>query len=551
MRRASGAISRGAAVALLIAMATAAPAGAADVLDLLPAEVQGAVVVKSLDRLFAVFEIEAVRADNPSAFSQFSADLLAETGYDPATLDGWRDAGFDVARPFAIGVAEGEATYTVLLLPGGDAALQTVRRIMAGEGEKVHATKHGGVEIWTVEDVAAVLAHKEYVAIVATEENGAVAAAAHYLDQLGKRRLTADDRFKRVAKGLDADADLRGYLGPDLYRAIFGHGETERVAALGLTEEETEALYRKWGVDDASGVMSANFAPDGIRGQGTGWIRPGSPVFEWYKLDNDPVAFLRRTPADPWLISLSRINFARAWRALRDAIPEPPADSLSLDERLAKASETLHIDVERELIEQIDGNFLVLVNRAAPMDADAALVVQVNDPQRFRETLARVIAESGSGGEEDVSSVVEDDVDGIPYYRSLVPAVGELCMGVIDDHFVMTLSRERFISIAQGGDGFATTLPVKSIQSAAADPTAGAFYVDFKSLFADLQGILPMFGHGDDEALLLLRELSHFAAVSRIGNGKTSSEFELVATRAGFWRRLLERVAVKEEAPLH
>jgi hypothetical protein len=535
---------------LALSFALAAPARAAKVLDLMPAEVQGAVVVSSLERLFDVFEIEAIRAENPGAFSEFSADLLEQTGYDPADLDGWRRAGFDVGRPFAFGMAgEEDVTYTVLLLPGGREALDTLRRIMTAEGEDARVSEHRKVEIWTVEDVAAVLAHKDYVALIAAQEGSAVGAAERYLDQLDRRRLTKDDRYRRVARGLDRKADVRAYVGPELYRAVFSHGEPDKLAAFGMSVEETEALYKEWGLDDASGVFSATFTPTGVSGRGVGWIRPDSPLFEWYRVDTDPTAFLRRTPAEPWLANLGRINLGRAWRVLREAIPEPPADSLpSLDERLAQMSETLHIDVERELIEQINGNVLVLVSRAAPMEADAALIVQVADPERFRRTLAHIVAESSDGEEDDASSVVEDEVAGVSYYRSLLPVVGELCLGVIDDHFVLTLSRERFRAIAEGGEGFAATLGTKSLQSAADDPTGTAFYLDFQAMLRDLEALAPMLG-GDDETLALVRELSHLVVVSRIGDGKTSSEFELVATHAGFWRRLLERFAVEEEPP--
>ncbi|MDH3196749.1 MAG: DUF3352 domain-containing protein [Candidatus Krumholzibacteria bacterium] len=546
-RRPTGRISTVVLGALALALVLSAPARAAEVFDLMPAEVQGAVVVTSLERLFDVFDIAAIRAENPGAFSEFSADLLEQTGYDPADLDGWRRAGFDVGRPFAFGMAGKEdLTYTVLLLPGGREALDTLRRIMVAEGEE-RVTEHRGVEIRTVEDVAAVLAHKDYVAVVAADEGSAVSAAEHYLDQLDRRRLTADDRYRRVAGGLDRKADVGAYVGPELYRAVFSHGEPDELAAFGMSVEETEALYKEWGLDDASGVFSATFTATGVSGRGAGWIRPDSPLFEWYRLDADPTAFLRRTPADPWLANLGRINLGRAWRVLREAIPEPPADSLpSLDERLEQMSETLKIDVERELIEQIDGNVLVLINRAAPMEADAALLVQVSDPARFRQTLAHIVAESSDGEEGEPSSIVEDQVAGVSYYRSLLPVVGELCMGVIDDHFVLTLSRERFRAIAEGERGFAATLGNKSLQSAADDPTGTAFYLDFQGMLRDLEALAPMLG-GDDEMLALARELSHLVVVSRIGDGKTSSEFELVATNAGFWRRLLERFAVEEE----
>ena len=532
--------------ALALALALAAPTRGAEVLDLMPADVQGAVVVSSLERVFAVFEIAAIRAEHPEAFSEFSAELMEQTGYDPADLDAWRRAGFDVARPFAFGVAEGDETYTVLLLPGGREALATLRRIMTAEGEE-RVSEHRGVEIRTVEDVAALLAHKDYVAVVAAQKGSAVAAAERYLDQIEPRRLTADDRYRRVARGLDGKADVRAYIGPELYRAVFSHGKPDDIAALGLSEEETEALYKEWGLDDASGVFSATFTPTGVSGRGVGWIRPDSPFFEWYRVDADPTAFLRRTPAQPWLVNMGRINLGRAWRVLREAIPEPPADTIpSVEERLAEMSEELGIDVERELIEQIDGNVVLLVSRAAPMGADAALLVQVSDPDRFRQTLSRVIAETTEKSGDENSGVVQDEVAGVSYYRSLLPAVGELCMGVIDDHFVVTLSSERFRAIAQGGEGFAATLGDKRLQSAADDRTANAFYLDFQNLLRDLEMLAPMLGN-DDDFLPVLRELSHFVAVSRIGDGKTSSEFELTTTTPGFWRRLLERIAVEED----
>jgi hypothetical protein len=253
-----------------------------------------------------------------------------------------------------------------------------------------------------------------------------------------------------------------------------------------------------------------------------------------------------------------RLDFGALWTALQPILESTRKgdDDKSVKDAFAEVKQETGIDVEADLIRQLCGNMGILVSRAALMGSDLVLMVQVKDPARFQNTvaaftkLAREDIEKKSAEKQGQprAQIDEETVGGGTVYHVSMPPMAELMYGMIDDHFVAATLPLRFRAIADNGnDSFVDSIDNKDVRAALTDPTGSAFYIDFRALSRDAEGILPMMGPRGTTISQVLAELSELVATSRFDGEGIVQASTFSSTRPGIWKYLLGLVIDRVE----
>jgi hypothetical protein len=268
-------------------------------------------------------------------------------------------------------------------------------------------------------------------------------------------------------------------------------------------------------------------------------------MLDIFDTDNDPVGFLEDLTVEPWFTYLFRIDLAEIWTMAELIIKEDPEIDQELHDGLAEANQALGIDIQKDLIEQIDGNVGLLFNHVGLGGSDAILFIQVSDPGRFGATLETLLTAALEAAGAQGMSFAEDQIGDVSFRRMPIPMAGEVCFGMVNDHFVVTLSRARFESVVRGGGGFIESIANKDIQAALRDKRGSVFHISVPGLRQDLSGILPMFGGGAETATGILDEFSEVYAIGRVEDDGSWQEFRIQGTSPGLWKRLAHMLVEK------
>lgn len=540
-------------VTLVVSSVVSVPAHADDGLDMVPPDAAGVVTIESLSRLYKTLGLGELRAERPEAFRTLTEQMIEDVGIDLLDPASMHDQGFDVDRPLHVAILT-DPSVVVVLIPGEPRGLSWVRAKIEEQG--AHFTqelKHKGTVIEGGEaDELACFARDNYISIVVTDKENsgepATATAKRLIDRSWGKPITQTDTYRKVMDRLPAEADVKVYMGPGLQRRMSNWGKSKKqLAERGVSSEDMDRSYELMGLDKAMEGMSLRLGPDRLSLDSYTWVGKDSPILGWFKVGHDPVPFLRRTPAAPWMILLGRLNAGAVWRTLRPIMQQVQGDSSeTVEDALARAKQEIGVDLETEVIDQIDGNVGFIVDRVSVMGQEAMVLAQVKDPDRFRATVATVTqrardemaANSQANPNRPATEIVEDSAGDVSFYRIVAPMT-EVCYGVVGDHFVVTTSSKHFREIVDGATGFVDELKNKDVKSALTSDASGVFYVDFRGFANDARGLLPMFGPAGEEYAQWLDELSELVSISRVDGEGGYQTATLTSTTPGIWKRLI------------
>lgn len=526
-------------------------------LDIVPASAQGLITIENMSRLHSVLGVDALRQAHPEQFHGAESEMIGALGFSLLDLDGVRRFGLDPDRPVYLAISLDPAFSLALLLPGGESAQSALHDLIESEDlGSIRRTEHEGAEI-TVDqdDEVALFSSGEYLVVVVVDPNeddaSAERAAKSFVEHSNEKSIAEDDRFQRLYEKLPGGFDVTFYLGPNLWRGIVEFGESDACARRGVSADETLELYEKWKLTRAATVFRAKIESDRLTVEGYSWVGKDSELMKWYGVGNDPMPFLKRVPSDPMLVAMARFNSAAFWHSVEEALGVFESDSLPpIDESIGKVSDDVGLDIEDELVEQIDGNFGLLVNSAGLTGADAVFLAQLSDPERFDVSLTQFaewmeeeIAKDAARADSTMRPrppvyLTEEDLDGQRFYM-LRTQGADICFGVVEDHLVMTSSRRRFRAVVEGDGSFVDMVGNDQIRAALGEREGSVFYIDFRSLSRDLGPILTMFGPDSDELLGVLEELSELVSTTLWDDEGSRQVLTLTGTKPDMWERLI------------
>ncbi|MGD8412725.1 MAG: hypothetical protein PVF33_00745 [Candidatus Latescibacterota bacterium] len=544
-------------LALVLACVLVSPpvAFGQDGLQLMPADTPGIFTINSIEKLYETFGVDDLRTQYPDQFLQMKEEMIEELGVDLLDLQSLRQFGFDPAKPVHVGFAVDPAFATIVAVPSTGDAGGLARSLMEREaGDFTKKSQAQGVDIFGDEEgEAAYFAKDSYVVFVLTDEDEggipAVESAEHLLAAASKGTLAKSKDYKRVFDKIPGEADVTFYMGPGLYEKLLESHEYGELEEDGISPEELQALNEKWGISDMKMVAKGRLESASLVVESYTWANKDSKVMGWYRTSNDPTAFLARVPSDPMLAFVARMNFAALWESLQDFDEVVESDSIpDFDDMFDDASEDLGIDVVNGLIKQLDGNVALLVNSVQMMSNDAVVLLQLSDPDAFRTTMTALVEEIDASIEVNPSEdsgkpnpeLLREEFNGVPYYTFVAPPMVEVSFGVVEDHLVVTASKQRFTSIVKGGKSFIYEIGNKEVEQALESRTGNAFYMDFQKVAANLQMWAPMLGEESFEIVETLQQLKELVGVSRLEDDGFWQKMTLTGAQPGIWKRLLE-----------
>jgi hypothetical protein len=538
-------------IAIIAVVSAAPPAGGKGGVDMLPPDAAGVITIHSLARLYTTFEVEALRSEYPEQFALLADEMIEDVGVDLLNPRALAAEGFDLERSLHVGFLT-DPSAVVVLIPGEPRALSWVRAKLEDQGVQfAHEEEHAGTAVESDDaDEVACFARDGYIAVVVTDRTDdgapALATAGRLIDGYRSSPLTKSQRYRKVMSKLPPGSDVEFYMDGKLQRKMSTWGRSEeQLAERGVTADDMNRSMEVLGLEKSAGGMALRLESDRVTANSYNWVGKGAPILAWFRIDRDPVPFLRRAPASPWLIALGRVNGAALWKAAHElfAIGRGSNDS---GEIFAEVNRNLGIDIERDVVNQINGNLGMLIERVSLMGQEAMVLAQVGDAARFRATVATMTqhardgmaARAAADPSRPANDIVEETAAGVAFYRIVAP-MSEVCYGVVDDHFVVTTTVQRFRDIVNGAPGLSTSMKNPVVASALSAPGAGVFYADFRGLYRDAQGFLPMMGPAGESYARVLEELSELVATSEVDEEGASQSLTLTSTSPGVWKRLL------------
>jgi hypothetical protein len=553
-------IARGAVICVVAALwitgtVYAGAAHAQKGLELLPADTGGVLTVTSLEKLYETLGIDALRAEYPDEFLEIKAEMIDDIGVDLFDLSALRNFGLDPGTPIHVGFVVEPSFAVAVLIPGDENAMSFIRAALEEEGtEFPRKAETHGIEIFgDGEEELAYYVKGGYLVLVMTdhEEGGgpALEAAEQMIASSRKRTMAKSKQYQNAMKKIRKDADFTFYMGPEFYDRLIELSQSEELEEQGLSAEETKELYDEWGLSGATVVAGAKLDSDRLVVESYSWMPEDSDALGWYNVSTDPTSFLQRVPSKPMLASISRVNFAEVWESLKDFDDVVESDSIpDFDDTLDETSEEFGIDIEKDLIEQLNGNCAFLVNGVQMMNTDAVILLQVTRPQEFAETMTELVEaidemitvnpskDSGTPNPE----LLREEFEGVPYYVYMVPPMVEVCFGVVEDHLVVTSSRLRFQSIVKGKRSFIDDINNDAVRSALDNPKGSVFYLDFQKIARELEGWAPMMGEGALELVAVLQEMDQLVFVNLMEKkGESRQTMTFTGAKPDMWKRLL------------
>jgi hypothetical protein len=553
-----------AAIIVLLAITILSPAGAAraeDGLDYLPAGAQGLVIIRNLSSLYSVLGIGELRSERPELFAEVESEAMDELGFNPMDLAAMEGLGLDTGEPLYIGWAPEPSSSMVLMFPGGEDLLSSLKSLLKDADEDFSSLgKDGGVEFFGDDDDEVVFYHdRSYLVIVAVVDEddvtretpeSALAAAKEFRKQAKKKSLKKSDKYMMLTEKFKTRGDVQIYLGSEINEEMMGWGNHDEMDDYGMTEEELNELYERWGLLNSATLIEASFGPDRIESDSYTWFGPKSVVHDWYKTTGDPRKFLGRVSSEPMLLMLFRLNSAAIYRSIKEFMVMAENDSTpSFDEQMDDADEDFGMDIETALIDQINGNIALLINKVQFTGADAVLLLQVADPDAFYDTVDGIAgwlklsldldkAKQDESGQQPSAELTEEEFGEVDYYKVTMQPGIELCFGMVEDHLVVTTTVARFHSIVSGDGSFMETVGNPQIKATLDDPTGGVFYIDFDALVRDLSMMAPMLGIRDGGIIEILGNLKELTSVTRLDGEGSWSKTTLTSTRPDVWKRM-------------
>jgi len=517
--------------------------------DLIPADAGVVFSIENPERLYT-----RIHMDRLLAISEGSEGLPAYLN-----LDSLRAMGLDPTSPVFMTLLTKDPATFLIALPGDGAAMsRSLQEVLAREGLTVSTVAtHAGVELRKAEEAPIVFFDKtSHLVLAASSKPDSVSAqsvAERILDMSPAASLARTSDFREISAKLPADRDIF------FYADVNPKEEVDKVKAEMAGQEGVSPAWFQLmdalaglseGVKGVGGGFS--FVPNGIAGESFVLVEANSTAMTFMRpsMTSDP--FSNRVPGTPRVIMGGNMDGQAMWSWARSTLIDAIEDaSTEYEKAEAGIKEELGIELEREIITQIMGSGMLVINHVGMVGSDVVLYFQIARPADFAETVTKLVdlAKAKAPAEQGQVTFEEDDEAGTAFHRITLMPFAEICAGVVDDHFVLTTTRARFADIVNGQTGLADGVDCPPLAEALSGTPGSLFYFDLHLITDLLQmfaGFMPQGGQGGGpqmvDAALDSLQLSHILGVSNIEKDGYRSTMTIESGRDDFWNELIDLI---------
>ncbi len=517
--------------------------------DLIPADVTFALSIERPESLYARLHLEEL-------IPMMKASARGWEGF--FNLDSLRAKGLDTKRPILFAVLDTEPPSFMAALPGDGARLtRMIQDVMKKQSESVSViATHNEIEILGGDTSPLTFFALEHHAVITTSDNPdslpPVTVAQRILDLTDAQTLSSSEEFRAAAAKLPQERDISFYARLDPKTQLENakaeltrkqDAEPEMLALLDALADLTDSVKGSAG--------AVNILPNGLSAVSVTGVEKGSMVSTFMRPAAKSDAFIRRMPGTPRFILSMNLNAPALWSWTRtnviDAIEDASAEFTKAE---AAVRDELGVELDRDLLKQIKGSGMLVINHVGMVGTDVVFCVQLDRPDAFKETLTRIIdvAKAKPGtikGPAGPAPIEADEEAGVAFHKILMQPFAEVCCGVIDDHLVLTTTRARFAEIVQGKSGLADQVDYPALGEALGKSPASLFYFDLgliSDLLESFGAFIPQQQQGGPQMVVGALEslqLQHLLGVSYSEEDGSQSTFRIESGRNDFWKALM------------
>ncbi|MBU1700373.1 MAG: DUF3352 domain-containing protein [Candidatus Eisenbacteria bacterium] len=469
-------------------------------------------------------------------------------------LDSLRTMGLDPLLPVTIAVfGEDPATFAVFLEGDGRDLGKNLRDVLERESQTVKslATQENTEILGDEEGKYSYFTSERFLVVSGSSDPDTVRALTVAQKILN---VSPDQSLGRSADYRDAIAKLSAGRDLSFYGRIDMESQIVRAKKELASQEDVDpglaALVEKVVrmAEDVRGSAGAvSFIPNGLTAEGYAGIKSGSELLSFLEPASGSGSFHRRIPGKPRFLYDFNFNAQALWTWVRaNVIDEIEDISEGFDKAEKELRQELGIELEQDLIRQIKGDMMLLIDQVAFIGSDAVLYFQIDRPDVFQQTLDKVVeyAKTRTGGQQPTFE--KDEVGGVSFYIIAMPPFAEVCCGIVENYLVISSTRARFGQIVDGDSGFADALEYQALTDAMGHNPTSLFYLDLE-LISQVLNAFGGFIQQDQagvpqmaESVLQELKLKHFLATGFAEDDGIRTTIRIESDRSDFWAGLAD-----------
>ncbi len=484
-----------------------------------PVEAEWAIRFESYDRFHELFGVADARTSRSEDAKQAGDEMRKLFGVDLFDKAAVKAFGFRTNKPLAMySMNDGFGTITLCLA----AKRAALTNLVAASGELREQRINGLGDAYVAD--SAVLYHDDgymYWFLISDSTGVDVPALAAYQHQLARKQLQKSKEFRRLERRTRGD-DFWLYLSPT---AAFIDQGVPQEARAGILD-----MMNRFGMEGT--LIRGAMTGENVEWNGFTHLAESSPLRRWTGEALRGSTFYDRLRVDAAMALMLSLDGKSLWEFLAGFDRFATFSDRSSDFR-----DEWGIDPVEDIFYEVSGNVGLLINRIFP-NPDIVLYMQVRDANRFDKTLESLFA--GPIGTDLGFSPTP--VGQLEAYSAALPFVGEVCVGLIDNHFVISTSRERYAAIVTGGGPtLLDRIDEPAVTDAVFDPMGSAMYWDLEKLPADAS-LVPGVDVKGSPMLDLFGEMRRVILLSSVENDGMALNGRADVAEPGVWQRYFVRL---------
>ena len=463
-----------------------------------------------------------------------STKLDAMLGFNPLSIDGLKNAGFDTGKDLGIALVglslesmeTGPRVSGIIFIPVNDSKKieKKIEELLAKFAPQKKLARDGDIFSIMPKEKGANTSFmfKDNYFLLAF---GLKEDPKSLLETVGKTSLLNTDSYQKIASNIDSDKVLF------LYANVKGFFDSNK-AIFEMFKEKSKKHPRFFGLELFKGYvasgMSVDFEGSDLSFKSASVISPDSKILKVV----EPVTYNKKAilgiKEKPVAFISFALNFKGYLEMLSGALPDEASEKMKVEMEMMKAK--TKIDLEKELLENLAGNINFGIFDGATismMNLNTILTINMKDEATMKNLMDKAIDIIPMAQRAMIN---KEKVEGIDSY--VITGLVQLFAGIKDKNLIVTIGKSMYEKALKGSEssGFTSDLKDKRLIDAFRGEKS-VFYFNIPELlkvYENLSGFITK-DMSDEEKAKMEK------VIETIGN------VEYILATAGFTKKMDKR----------